>query len=207
VFLTGEEKLDLPRTAVEKLSNIPQPHVCVNDTPHYLFPIFSERSVAPGDTWKFKVPVLIPLEQGNPPRVLPTQFTASLIGRLREVRQAGGSQIAVVDYQVNGTFDSAAEEFRERFPAAFHEMNRVVHRISGAGVATVDVEKGRILEKTESFDLALYLSSIIPQPAEKPAKQEEKRVDQKSSYQIKLLQPGTRLKNGKVIPEYDSNER
>jgi hypothetical protein len=67
----------------------------------------------------------------------------------------------------------------------------------------VDVEKGRILEKSESFDISLFGSALIPQPADKEAKREEKRADIASRYHIKLLLPGTRLRNGRVIPEYD----
>ncbi|MCY3021575.1 MAG: hypothetical protein NTW87_21380 [Planctomycetota bacterium] len=203
VFLTGEEKFELPRKDVVSLTTIPQPHVCINDTVHYLFPIFSARSVAPGDEWKFRVPIIIPIEQGTPPRVLPTQFTASMIGRLREVRQTAGTQVAVVDYQVRGAFDTAAEEFRGRFPAVFHEANQIAHRMSGTGTVVVDVEKGRILEKSEAFSFTLFGRAVIPQPADKPAKEEENRAEITSRYQIKLLPPGTRLKNGKVIPPYE----
>jgi len=203
VFLTGDDKFDVARDKIETLGKIEQPLLCINDTPHYLFPLFSNKAVAPGETWRFKVPVIIPVEQGP---VLLTQFNAGMIGRLREVRQSGGTQIAVVDYQVSGVFDSKAPEFRARFAEAFHEANQVVHRLSGSGTVTLDVEKGRILEKSETINATLYGSSMVQQGANKPAVQKEKRAEMVSKYRIRLLPPGTRLKNGKVIPEYDGKD-
>jgi hypothetical protein len=203
VFLSQEEKIDLKRSQIEKTESIPIPHVLLNETPHYLFPIFSQRQVAPGDTWKFRVPVIIPLEQGNPPRLLPTQFTAVMIGRLREVRTAAGGQVAVVDYQVSGEFDSNGDEAATRFPEEFLSNNRIVHRISGSGTVSVDVEKGRLLDKTENFSITLYALAVTPQGADQEAKKDENQADIVSKFSMSLVPPGTKLKNGQTIPEYD----
>ena len=185
---------------------VEQPLICINDTPHFLFPLLPQRAVAPGDTWKFKVPLIIPVEQVGPVPALPTQFSAAVIGRLREVRQGGGTQVAVVDYQVSGVFDSGAAEFRARFAEAFHETDHIIHKVSGSGTVTLDVDKGRILEKAENISVTIFGSSLIQQPAGKPAVQKEKRAEIVSKYQIKLLPPGTRLKNGKAIPDYDGKD-
>jgi hypothetical protein len=206
VFLASDDKFPVARENVASLDNIEQPLVCFSDSPHYLFPLFSKRAVAPGDTWKFKIPVIIPLEQVGAARVLPTQFAASLIGRLREVRQGGGAQVAVVDYQFSGAFDSKAAEFRGRFPDEFHQTNQVVHSLSGSGSVSVDVEKGRILEKTESFSVVVDDKADVPQPADKPAQRREQRLEIVSEFQIRLLPPGTRLRNGMVVPDYDGKD-
>ncbi len=203
VFLTNEEKLDITRAEIVANDAYAIPHVLLNETPHYFFPNFSQKKVSPGDTWKFKVPVIIPIEQGNPPRALPTQFMASMVGRLREVQKTGDRQVAVVEYKVTGQFDTKDDEFSPRFPETFHAANRIVHQINGDGVVSVDVEKGRILEKSETFAITLYASSAVPQPADKPAKVDESKAEIISRYQIKLLPPGTRLPAGAIIPEYD----
>jgi len=199
VFLSQEEKIDLKRASIDKIDSVPIPHVLLNETPHYFFPIFSQRQVSPGDTWKFRVPVIIPLEQGNPPRLLPTQFTAVMIGRLREVR----GNTAIVDYQVSGEFDSTSADAATRFPEEFLSNNRIVHRISGSGSVSVDVEKGRLLDKTETFSITLYAMAITPQGAGEDVKKEENQADIVSKFSMSLVPPGTKLKNGHTIPEYD----
>src|SRR5262249_1963439 len=85
VFVADSGRMDLPREHVLSVTNMPLPHVFINEAPHYLFPLFSAHAVAPGDTWRFRVPVVIPIEQGSASQVLPTQFEAVLTGRLREV--------------------------------------------------------------------------------------------------------------------------
>jgi hypothetical protein len=203
VFLTKEDKVDLPRADLSSLEPAPVPHVLENETPHFFFPIFSRKKVAPGDTWRFKVPVIFPIEHGTPPRLFPTQFYATLVGRLREVREAAGKQTAVVDYQVAGKFDSSEAEFSPRFGEEFVNSNRIAHRIAGEGEVTVDVEKGRILHKAEAFNITLYASSIVPQGLDKDPKKEESQAEINASFEIRLLPPGTRLKSDAVIPDYD----
>jgi hypothetical protein len=203
VFLTQEEKIDLKKEEIKTSEFIPIPHVLLNETPHYLFPLFSQKQVSPGDTWKFRVPVIIPIEQGNPPRLLPTQFTAVMIGRLREVKATADGQVAVVDYQVSGQIDTSDESTRARFPEDFSNNNRIIHRISGDGFVTVDVAKGRILQKSESFNITLYAMTMVAKGATEEPKKDENQAEIQSHYEIKLLAPGTKLKSGAVIPDYD----
>jgi len=200
IFLTDTEKFDIVKANVISVETIEKPHVCIADTPHYLFPIFSARPVAPGDTWRFRVPVVIPIDQGGPQRILPTQFTARLVGRLREVRNG----VATVDYQVSGEFDSAKEEFRNRFPEQFHQDNHQVHTLTGTGVLTLDIEKGRVLSKEETFTFSLLGTTVVPAPAGQEAKKQENHVDVTSRFSMKLVQPGARLKTGAVVPDYDT---
>jgi hypothetical protein len=199
VFLTAEEKLDIARADIVSIAAIPQPHVCLNEGPHYVFPVFSERKVSPGDTWKFKIPIIIPIDHGNPPRLLPTQFNVMYTGRLREVR----SNVAIVDYQVHGAFDSTGEEFSTRFPDAFHQTAHIVHKFNGDGVVSVDLEKGRILEKSEVFNIMLFANSSVPVAADKPPQTHENKAQIVSRYQMKLMPSGSKLKNGAEIPPYE----
>lgn len=201
IFSTGEDNIDVSRNEVIATSLVSVPHVFINESPHYMFPLFSERAVSPGDTWVFKIPVIIPLEQGRPAKVWPTQFTVRMTGRLREVREGKGGQVAVVDYHVNGLFDSAADEFISRFPG-FAPNNRLSHKVSGEGTVLVDIQNGRILEKTESFNITLLATSLLIQGADKPGKQDNHKAEIRSTYRIKLLMPGTKLKNGAIIPEF-----
>lgn len=200
IFLTDTEKFDVAKSNVVSTDTLEKAHVCIGDTPHFLFPIFSARAVAPGDTWRFRVPVIIPIEQGGPQKILPTQFTARLVGRLREVRNG----VATVDYQVSGEFDSAHEEFRNRFPDQFHLDNHQIHRMTGTGVLTLDIEKGRILSKEETFNFSLFGTTVLQAPAGQEAKKQENRVEVTSRFSIKLVQPGSRLKTGAVVPDYDT---
>ena len=198
VFLTSTDKIEIKREKVKSIKTIPYPHICLNETPHYMFPIFSTRAVAPGETWKFKVPVIIPVEQSNG-QVLPTQFDITYVGRLREVK--GG--VAVVDYQIGGGFDSSDPEFADRFPPDFQRANRVIHRVSGDGVCSVDIENGRLLDKSESFRFTLLGKASVAQGEGKDPKDIENKADVTSRYDMKLVPPGTRLKSGAIVPEYD----
>jgi hypothetical protein len=197
-FLTSTDKIEIENKDIDNVKVIPYPHICLNETPHYMFPIFSTRAVAPGETWKFKVPVIIPVEQSNG-QVLPSQFDISYTGRLREVK--GG--VAVVDYQISGVFDSNDPEYAERFPPNFAAGNRVVHRVSGDGVCSVDIEKGRILDKSESFRFSLLGHATIDPGDGKEQKELENKADVTSRYDLKLVPPGTKLKSGAIVPEYD----
>jgi hypothetical protein len=201
VFITDQDKLELPRANVVDIADVPTPHVCLNETPHYLFPMFSERAVAPGETWRFRMPVIMPIEHGAAARVLPTQFEAVFTGRLRAVRDTGEGKLATVDYHVSGLFDSDLDEFKARLPAVFTD-NRVVHKLTGDGVVVVDVEKGRIVTKTEAFTIVFYASGPVAQ-GDKPPKIEENKAEITSRFELKLLAPGTKLLSGAVIPPYD----
>ncbi|HEY3321059.1 MAG TPA: hypothetical protein VGP72_11385 [Planctomycetota bacterium] len=202
LFLPNDaDKLELQRAEIESILPVATPHIVLGENPHYLFPPFPEREVAPGATWKFRIPVIMPLQMGNPPQVLPTQFDVQVIGRLCEVRESAGSKVATIEYRVNGVFDSGAEPFVTRFPDSFHQNTRIVHKLTGEGVLRLDLDKGCILDKSEVFEFALYSSGVLPADGNKPARREEKQVDLSSRFTMKWLPPGTRLKNGKVIPD------
>ena len=201
IFLTATDKVEIKRSKIASTKVVPFPHILLNETPNYFFPIFSARTVSPGDTWKFKTPVIIPLEQATG-YVIPTQFELTYVGRLREVRGAAGSQVAVVDYQVGGVFDTEDHDNADRFPAGWRDENHIVHKVSGEGSCSVDVEKGRLLEKSETFTINLYAKVIAPQEGKKPKEIENKAVIT-STYSIKLVPPGTKLKSGAIVPEYD----
>ncbi|GMV78924.1 MAG: hypothetical protein AMXMBFR7_01080 [Planctomycetota bacterium] len=192
-----------PRLRVKAVQKIPTPHILHDDTPHYLFPIFSARAVAPGDSWAFRVPVIVPLEQPDAANLLPTQFDARLEGRLREVRGQGDNRVAVVEYRFAGAFDSNASEYLGRFSESFRERNRLLHALEGSGTATVQVASGRILEKTETFTIRMEASSVVPQENNQPPKQEEKKVSLTSTITMRLLPPGTVLRSGVKVPSWD----
>ena len=101
-FLTERDELNLARDKVALIQNVPLPHIFINESPHYLFPILTERMVSPGETWRFRVPILIPLEQGINAEVLPTQFDLIYNAKLREDRDTKTVRVAVIDYQISG---------------------------------------------------------------------------------------------------------
>lgn len=204
-FITATDKIDVPKAEIESTKVIPYPHVFLNEKPHYFFPIFSARAVSPGDTWKFKVPVIIPIDQPTG-GVLPTQFDINYVGRLREVKTIAGSQIATVDYQVSGVFDSQDPESAERFAPEALQNNRIIHRVTGSGLCTVDLDKGRILEKNEVLNITLFGHATIPTGNEGPPKEQENKASITSRYEFKLLPPGTKLNSGAVVPDYDAKE-
>ncbi|HYG77195.1 MAG TPA: hypothetical protein VEK08_19480 [Planctomycetota bacterium] len=213
VFQTSTDLFNLKRDEIASMTYVPQPHVILDESPHYLFPPLPSQKKSPGETWRFRIPVVIPVQQGNPPRILPTMFQAVVDCRLCEVKQAGNSQTALIEYKVAGVFDSAGEEFAARFTQEFHDAMRIIHRMNGEGLLHLDVEKGRILEKSENFNFFLYGKNNAPQPeAEKPAKGEkqekkerptEQKADINSQYHMKLMLPGQRLRNNVVVPNYD----
>lgn len=145
------EKVVLPRARVQKIESTPSPHVLRKETPHYLFPVFSRHPVTPGQAWQYRVPVIIPMSAPSTGRLLPSHFEVLAKAQLREVRD----RVAFVDYTYEGTFDSAAEEFRNRFAPEIHAAVRVVHRIGGKGWVSVDTENGRIVQKSENMSLAM----------------------------------------------------
>ena len=210
---TDDEKFDILRERIAKVENIPQPHVCINEAPHYMFPIFPERAVAPGDTWRFRVPTIIPLEQGLGAKVFPTQFDVIYNARLREVRDTPTGKVATIDYQIAGVFDSALPEFAPRFPEDFQVNSRITHRVSGEGTAMVDVERGWMLDRHENFNFYFYgKTNQSPEQkfdkngrlvSEKPRKPIENKAEVISRFDLKLLLPGTRLKSGAVVQSYD----
>jgi hypothetical protein len=203
-FLTRDgEQRQVKNEEIARSGTIPLPHILQSDTPHYFFPIFSQRKVAPGETWAIRVPGVIPIERGDGRAVLPTQFEIRMVGRLREVRGAGNAQVAVVDYQYTGTFDSSQEPFTERFSPEFRERNRVVHSITGQGSTTVQLTPGRILDRQEEFTVHLTTDSSVTVSPNTPAKEEHQRATYTSRLTLKLVPPGTKLRNGEVVPPYD----
>ncbi len=212
-IVTDDEKIDILQERISKIENIPQPHVCINEAPHYMFPIFPERAVAPGDTWRFRVPTIIPLEQGLAARVFPTQFDIIFNARLREVKDSPSGKVATIDYQIAGTFDSSFPEFSQRFPEEFLVASRITHRVSGEGTAVFDVERGWMVDRHESFNFFFYGKTNQENEkkydkngklvSEKPRKPIENKAEITSRFDLKLLLPGTRLKSGAVVQNYD----
>ena len=201
VFLTDQEKMDLPRANVVSIVEVPTPHFCLGEAPHYLFPIFSEHPVAPGKTWRFRMPLLMPIPQGSAAKVLPTQFYAAMTGRLRCVRDTHDGPMATVDYHVNGIFDSDLDEYKARLPNIFADSH-FVHKLTLDGTVTVDVNRGRIVTKTEDAAVLLYAGTLVPQEG-KPAKLDENKAEISSHLELKLLPPGTKLRSGAVVPPYE----
>lgn len=194
----GREMIAQARVA--RAERIPTPHVLKYDTAHYLFPILSAREVQTGQTWRFRVPVIIPLEQGGQRAVLPTQFQMAMTGRLSEVRNRGGSTIAVVDYNLAGHFDTSKAPYTQRFSKAFRDRNRIIHEFTGKGWIRLNVERGVIVEKQEDIQVKLYGASLVRQPNNKPPKKEETEATITSSFNMRWLPPGTRLRSGAVVP-------
>jgi hypothetical protein len=201
ILTRDSEQRQVKREEIVRSGAIPQPHVLQYDTPHYFFPIFSKNPVSPGDTWAFRVPAIIPIEQGEGRVVLPTQFEIRMVARLREVRGAGsGAETAVVDYRFEGAFDSAKEPFSERFSPEFQQSSHVVHSIAGQGCVTVQLAQGRLLEKQEDFAVHLAAdSSVAVSPSTAP-KEQHQRADISSRLALRLLPPGAKLRNGEVVP-------
>lgn len=215
-IVTDDEKIDIlkERIAPGGIQDVPMPHVCIDESPHYMYPILPQRPVAPGDTWRFRVPTIIPLEQGLEAKALPTQFDVVFNGRLREVRDTPGGKTAIIDYQVAGLFDSSLPEFRSRFPQEFHDSGFIQHRFTGEGTATVDVDRGWMLDRRENFNFFFYMKKAqAPEVkydtktgnkiSEKPRKPLETKIEVTSRFELKLLLPGTRLKSGAIVPGYD----
>ncbi len=209
---TDDDNVKIPQNRIARKESVPMPHVCINEAPHYMFPILPERAVAPGDTWKFRVPTIIPLEQGLGAKVLPTQFDIVFNGRLRDVRETANGKTATVDYQIAGVFDSSAPEFSTRFPDDFLAQTRITHRVSGEGSMVLDLEHGWILERHENFFFNFYGRTVLApeqkvdnkgRPIEKARKPAENKADITSRFDLKLLLPGTRLPSGAVVPSYD----
>lgn len=197
---TPQRRERFPRAAVSDVLSIPTPHVLLGDSPHYLFPIFRKTEVAPGDSWTFKVPVIIPCDAGKD-GVPPTQFDLRMTGRLREVRGEGAEREAVVDYVLAGAFDSQAKENAGRFPAEFHQTTRIQQSLDGKGVARINLAQGRILEKLEDVSMVWQLDATTPQPGNQPPKKEQERSEMALHFQMRLLLPGTKLRNGEEVPE------
>lgn len=213
-IVTDNDKVDILKERIAgNVENMPQPHVCINEAPHYMFPIFPERPVAPGDTWRFRVPIIIPLEQGIEAKLLPTQFEIVFNGRVREVRDTPSGKVATVDYQIAGLFDTSLPEFASRFPEEFLVASRITHRFTGEGSALVDVERGWMLERHENFNFYFYgKTNQTPEQkfdkngrlvSEKPRKPLENKAEIISRFDLKLLLPGTRLKSGAQVQSYE----
>lgn len=219
-FISDDEKdnmvvgsMELPLEKVLRVEPIPLPHVCINEAPHYMFPIFPERAVSTGDTWRFRVPIIIPLELGLQAKIAPTQFDAIFNGKLRDLRETPAGRVATVDYSIDGAFDSSLPEFKSRFTEEFQNGSRITHKFTGTGWATIDVERGWMLERHENFTFNFYgLTQLPPEQkfdkngklvSEKPRKPSESKADITSRFDLKLLMPGTRLRSGAVVPAYE----
>ena len=86
----------------------------MGDSTHFLFPVFPEGPVEPGEPWKaMRVNAVIRQRPGVPQ--LRTIFPIRFMGRLREVRQEEQGPVAVVDYHYWGLFDTSLPPFAERF--------------------------------------------------------------------------------------------
>ncbi len=195
----GRERL--ARARILKIEKIPTPHLFRYDTPHYFFPILSRRAVRPGEQWRFKVPVIIPLDQSGKTSMMPTQFDVTITGRLREIVGTGTERAAVIDYQLTGLFDTTQEPFTQRYSKEFLDRNRVVHEVSGKGSLQLQLDKGLILNKQENLTIKLFASSVVNKPNNQGTKLNENRATIQSSFQMKWIKPGTRLRTGATVPQ------
>lgn len=190
------------RLAMRKEGNHTPPYILQYDSFHFLFPCFSAKPKAPGDTWRFtRLEAMLPILYGTRGTVYPTQFPLHLECGLREVKQTPTAKIAVVDYYFSGRFDSAAEPFRRRFPEIFHRDMRIIHVVNGAGTVEVDLERGRLISKVETV-LIKTETDRRKHPAEgKKTKPDVPRLELRSRLTLRLLPPGTKLGNGRTVPK------
>jgi len=175
----------IARARIAKIDSADIPHVLIYDTPHYYFPIFSSKPVSVGDTWAFRLPVILLTEHTE--GVLPTHFQVRCVGKLRELQTSGDHQIATIEYTYTGDFDSGADAFKDRFSDEFREKNRVMHSIEGSGTLVLDNTRGLILEKTDTFKMKMIGESHAPKSLNKPAEENIAKLELTSLFKMKYL--------------------
>jgi len=193
---TGAVQIDKER--IENSERMLIPHVLLYDSPHYFFPLFPVRAVAPGETWAFEVLFIIPQSMNG--SILPTQFPIRVTSKLRQLVGEGEQQTALIDYTAEGEFDSSQDPFKDRFSEAFHATNRIIHRVKNTGTLRLLIAPGILSEKQENLTVHLESVSETPQGDNQPKKVSRSQADITSLFRLRWLPPGTKLKSGDPVP-------
>ena len=117
------------------------------DSALYLLPVLPPGNVVKGTNWTLQIPVftsggyiarLGQFRRGN-------DFLLNFSGSVNKVYSRGDRILAEISWSVSGTFDTMA--YHERFPRAYHDRNRLIHKVTGNGRAVFNATDGVLLSQ------------------------------------------------------------
>ena len=196
---TSSGQVMIPKANVKQIFTLATPHIVAADNVHFFFPILSRKPVEPGQSWAFKVPVLVPLGESQNVN-MSTYFDVRVKCTLKELSGSGDHQVALIEYQFSGLFDTAVPDYAARFGQDFLNANHISTSVEGSGSMRMNVGTGIMLDKSEQAKISSSTSSQIPQPENQPPKEVHQEVIYTNSFTMKWLPPGTLLKDKTKVP-------
>jgi hypothetical protein len=175
-------------------------HFAWYDSLCYVFPVFPKEPVAPGDKWTYETPLIVGRgEHTRIPFALRAEF---LFKDLRKLRLAGGREgpvCAVVEYTYHGILDTAHAQDAGKIPANAKGVLRIRDVVEGEGLAYLDIEKGKVRWRRESYRILCRRETERPPKREKEKPSGEPKLerveyssDNSVTFTCRLLETGER---------------
>ncbi len=122
-------------------------HRVVYDSLVYLLPVMPPVKVSRGSTWTVEIPVYAGADYFYPAGGFRrgNDFKLGFSGQVEKVYYRAGEKYVAMRWSVNGTFDTQA--YNDRFPARFHDRQRIIHEVRGSGRAIMNVTRGVLVSK------------------------------------------------------------
>jgi hypothetical protein len=125
------------------------------DSALYLLPVLPPGNVVKGTSWSMEIPVftsagyigrLGQYRRGN-------DFVLTFRGNVDKVYRRGDQVLAEFRWKISGAFDTMA--YHERFPKAYHDRNRLIHKVAGEGRAIFNVTRGVLVSQNGQVGITI----------------------------------------------------
>jgi hypothetical protein len=146
-------------------------HRLVYDSIVYLLPVLPPARIRRGGTWSSEIPVYAGADYFYPAGGFRrgNEFNLRMDGRVERIYRQNDRTYAQLSWTCAGVFDSALAG--DRYPAGFHNRQRIIHEVKGSGRGLFDLDAGTMVSKSGQATITFTARILITQRGrdDKPA--------------------------------------
>jgi len=135
-------------------------HRVVYDSLVYMLPVMPPAAVKRGSSWTVEIPVYAGADYFYPAGGFRrgNDFNLGFSGEVERIYYRAGAKFVAMRWTTSGVFDTQA--FNDRFPARFHDRQRIIHEVKGSGRAIFNADRGVVVSKSGQYTVT-FTSRIL----------------------------------------------
>jgi hypothetical protein len=135
-------------------------HFAWYDSLCYVWPVLPEKPARAGDRWAYDLPIIVGREFTNNLMSLHADFHFVELGTSGGRSGADGPPVAVIDYTYYGLLDTGVPIDAAKMPPNTPGLLWRRHAVEGEGRAYLDVERGKLLWKSEKYTVTVERKTV-----------------------------------------------
>ncbi len=135
-------------------------HFVWYDSLCYFWPVLPRHTVRPGDRWTWDVPVIVGMAFTNNLMSLHASFHFVEMQRLEVRGGQPGPLVALIEYSYYGLLDTGAPVDAAKMPPNTPGLLWRRHAVEGEGRAYFDVERGKVVWKSEKYTITIEAKTV-----------------------------------------------